>query len=276
MTNILQPLQTTLPWVDLSLWVLGVAAVLWIVQKVIDNIADRIIDKKLFEPIYQRAQRKYKIIRTKAEPVASEFSVSYTPEEKITVSEVTERLPVAFSRAEQTSNGKITVQENYWSDEDRKGRAEIHYLNQTEVFNIDVTVIQDTSSLRANPAGEPDEVLVGSIGVDIKFKYPFDLLEETLFNLQSLISYLETGFEDQIRGSFSGGRFVISPVNTNLTLDEWVEEEQFDVSLLLAGEDDNRTEVEFFSDRAVVKSNQREIDGQTVNYMRELLLNYYL
>lgn len=261
---------------DYSLQIVGVAAIVWAVQKIIDNFADHFFNKKIFYPLYKKALRNYKIYKTKADPVRATFSVSYTPDYDLTIASATEKLERAFQQAQQASSGKITINDDYWSETERRGKVEVYYSDQTELFNIDVELVRDPDSVRSNPSGDPDSVQVGSIGLEIHFNFPFNLLEDTLFNLGSLISYLEDGFQDQIRGGFSGGRFIISPVNTDLTIDEWVEDEKFDISLLLATEDDDRTEVEFFSDRAIIKSNQREIDAKTVKYMRELLLNYYL
>lgn len=261
---------------DVSLQVIGAAALAWMGQKFIDKLTGHLFNKKVFYPIYRKAARQYKIHKTRGIPVNAKFSLSYTPDDNPTISTAIARLEQAFQDAEQASSGKITISDEYWSESERRGRIEVCYSDQTEVFTIDVDLVRDTDSVRETPSGNPEKVRVGSVGLEIDFNFPFYLLEDTLFNLGSLINYLEDGFRSQIRGSFSGGRFIISPVNTDLTIDEWVKEEQFDISLLLATKDDNRTEVEFFPDRAIVKSNQREIDAQTVKYMRELLLNYYL
>lgn len=262
--------------IDLSLQLLGAGAIVYIAQKFIDTLTSHIFDKKIFYPIFKSIKREWKILKTNAKPVKATFSLSYTPEQDLSISSTVERLKRTFHKVEKSSNGKITINDEYWSVSERRGKVEFHYSDQRESFTVNIDLVRDTGSVKAIPSGDPDEVKVGSIGLEIGFKFPFKQLEDTLFNLGSLISYLEGGFDGQIRGNFSGGRFVITPVNTDLTIDEWVEEEQFDISLLLATEGKDRTEVEFFSDRAVVKSNQREIDAKTVRYMRELLLNYYL
>lgn len=267
---------TDLLTLNVSLQAAGVILLIWLGQRTIDVFANLLIDKRLFQPVYKRILRRIKILKTRGDPVGATFSLSYTPEEELTISTAIDRLKSGFERAERASNGKITIQSSHWDKHERKGQVEVYYSDKTEVFNTRVKLIQDTDSLREVPSGDPNEVLVGSIGLEIDFNFPFHLLESTLFNLGSLINYIEKGFQDQLRGNFSGGRFVISPVKSDLTIDDWIKKERFDISLLLTTEDDEGTEVEFFSDRAVVKSNRREIDAQTVNYMRELLLNYYL
>lgn len=255
---------------------LSLGALLYIAQKFTDNILSHLFDKKVFNPIFKRIKRKIKIIKTRASPVEATFSVSYTPRENITIESAVERLNTAFEKAENASNGKITIEDKKWDLSDREGKVEFQYPEQKGTFKIDIDLTQDVNSLKDSPSSDFNKINVGTVGLEIKFDFPFHHLEDTLFNLGSLLNYVETGFEDQIQGSFSGGRFVISPVKNGLSIDDWVEEEKFDISLLLATEDSNRTEVEFFSDHAVVNSNQREIDAKTVNYMRELLLNYYL
>lgn len=261
---------------DFSLQAAGVLFFIWLGQRLVDTVASRVIDKKVFQRIFARAAREIKIIKTRGDPVGATFSLSYTPEEDLTIASATDRLETAFKHAEQSSGGKISIVSQHWDEKDRKGNVEIEYSDKTEKFTVKTNLIQDTESLRKAPSGSPDDVLVGSIGMEIEFDFPFHLLEDTLFNLSSLTNYLEDGYSEQIRGSFSGGRFVISPVKNDLTIDEWIEEERFDISLLLSSKDESGTEVEFFPDRAIIKSKQREIDAMTVSYVRELLLNYYL
>lgn len=255
--------------------VAGLLFIVWIGQKFIDTLVSFAIDRRVFQPVYERILRKIKIFRTRADPVAAQFSLSFTPRDPITVSEAVERLKRSFDKIEQISSNKVSVSSQSWTPTDREGSLVLFYSDRTEKFNIQVDITPDPQSIRNHPSGNADDLLVGSIGLEVEFDFPFHLLEHTLFNVGSLISYVEDGIEDEMRGTFSSGRFVVAPVHTNLTLDEWIQKEKFDVSLLLASEDD-RTEVEFFGDRAIVKSNGREIDAKTVKYVRELLLNYYL
>jgi len=257
---------------------LGMVAVvgIWFGTKIIDAIAARLINEKIIERVVQKIVRRVKIIRTRGDPVSATFSLSFTPEQDLTVSDATNKLEAGFQRGEQASTGKISIESQHWDETDRDGKVEIHYSDATEAFNIDVDIVQHPDSIRQADSIDPTNIQVGSIGLYIEFRFPFHLLEDTLFNLGSLMNYLEDGFNSEIRGSFSDGSLVISPVDDGLTIDDWIEEERFDISLLLTAEGEDRTEVEFFPDRAVVKSNKREIDAQTVRYTRELLLNYYL
>jgi hypothetical protein len=257
---------------------LGMAVVLgiWFGSKILDAIAIRLVNEKIIEKLVQKIIRRIKIIRTRGDPVSATFSLSFTPEQDLTVSDATDRLVTGFQRAEQASSSNISIKSQHWDEADRDGKVEVHYSEATKAFNIDVDIVQDTDSIRKADSINPDNIQVGSIGLDIEFRFPFHLLEDTLFNLGPMVNYLEDGFNSEIRGSFSDGSLVITPVNDGLTIDDWIEEEQFDISLLLTTESEDRTEVEFFPDRAVIKSNKREIDAQTVRYTKELLLNYYL
>lgn len=255
---------------------IAIGASIWFGTKVVDAIAVRLVNEKIVSNIVQRVLRKIKIIRTRGDPVSATFSLSFTPEQDLTVLEATNKLETGFQSVEQASSNKISIESQHWNEDDRDGKVEIHYSDATEAFIIDIDIVQDPGSIRRSDSIEPANILVGNIGLDIEFRFPFYLLEDTLFNLGSLVNYLEDGFNSQIRGSFSDGSLVISPVDDGLTIDDWIEKEQFDISLLLETDGEDRTEVEFFPDRAVVKSNKREIDAQTVRYTRELLLNYYL
>jgi len=261
---------------DQSLQFLGGATLLWIGQKAIDTAASRVLNRKFFQPVIDKIFRQFKIFKTRADPVAATFSLSFTPRSEISVNDAVEGVSQVFQKVENTSNNKISVKSEHWDKGNRTGTISVSYSGQKSTFDIDVGLTPDTTSLVENPEEDPDQLKIGSIGMDIEFTFPFKSLEDTLFNLSSFIGQLDDGFDSEMNVSTSGGRFVISPVNTNLTIDEWVENEQFDISLLLSPEVESEPDIEFFSDRAVIKSMHREIDAQTVKYVRELLLNYYL
>jgi len=261
---------------DMSLQTAGVLFFFWLGQRLADRTAEFLFDKKIFEPIYQKVARAVKIYKTEATPIGATFSLSFTPSEKLTVSEAIESTRKSFELAERSANGKLSIESDYWDGHDREGRVKLQYDDKTEVFDVGIGFTPDTDSIRENPSENPDELEVGSIGLEVDFDFPFSQLKDSILNLSSVMDFLESGFQDQLRGSFSGGRFVVEPLNSDLNIDDWVEEEKFDISLLLTNPDNGGAEVEFFGNKAVVKSEQRTIDAQTVKYVRELLLNYYL
>ena len=207
-----------IPSLGTALEIFSIGVFLYLAQKLVDNAIGHFFDKKVFSPIFKRIKRKIKIIKTRADPVAATFSLSYTPQEDITVESAVERLKTVFEEAEATSSGKVAIVNRNWSLSDREGTVEFQYPDQKGTFKINIDLIQDVDSLESEPSPDPDRVHVGSIGLEIEFDFPFQRLEDTLFNLGSLINYIEDGFEDQIRGNFSGGRFVISPVKNDLAL----------------------------------------------------------
>lgn len=262
--------------VDFSLQAIGAVSLLWLGQKIADNIVSVLFDRKVFYPIFRRASRRWKIFKTKADKIASKFIFSFTLKESLTVEELVDKLDKSMEAMEEKSNGKISIESKHWELADREGKITAHYSNKKNKFDISVKMVQDTEALRENPATDPSSTVIKAVGFELDFFFPFKALDTTLFNLGSLISNMEKSLSQNIRGSFSNGRFEISPLKNGLTIDEWVSEKKFDVSLLLTSEESDQTEVEFFSDRAVVKSNEREIDGETVDYLKGLLLNYYL
>lgn len=261
---------------DMSLQTAGVLFFVWLGQRLVDRAASFFFDKKLFEPIYEKVARKAKIYKTQATPIGATFSLSFTPSENMTVSQAIESTRESFELAERSANGKLSIESDYWDGHDREGRVKIQYDDKTEVFDVSIEFTPDTDSIREHPSGNPEALEVGSIGLEIDFDFPFRQLNDSILNLSSVMDFLESGFQDQMRGSFSGGRFVVEPLNSDLKIDDWVEEEKFDISLLLTNPNNGGAEVEFFGNKAVVKSEQRTIDAQTVKYVRELLLNYYL
>lgn len=117
---------------------------------------------------------------------------------------------------------------------------------------------------------------IGSIGISITFRFEFGKLRNSIIDLILFAPFLRAAAESTLPvKSITDGRFVVSPIDNDLTLDDWIKQDKFDVSLLLNSED-GRSSVEFYSDKAVITSPHTDVDDKTVEYIRATLLNYYL
>ena len=256
-----------------SLQAVGLIALLWFGSKLVDIILELAIQRKVFNPIYRIIRRKVKSALSWREPISTDFEISYRPNQDLNIEDARDVADLALKSCEEESKGKISVGDLHWSSEERlKGSAKVDYIDGHYPYDVEITLSPDTEEIR-DPGSEGIEI--HSISFNIEFRYPFYRLEDALFNLDSFFSFLESGLEKTIAGSFSGGRFVITPVSSDLSLDEWIEKDRFEPSLLLSSQDET-AEVEFFQNRAVVSTSYTEVDSETVGYIRAILLNYYL
>lgn len=254
-----------------SLSALGAIVVVIIGTLAVDKVLETVIDKKIFTPIAQRSLQKWKAFRTRFDPLESTYEISFSPRREIAMSDAPELVEEILDACEEASKDRVEIETVRWSSSQKDGYVTAEFTTEDHPYKIDIALTPDVDSLRENP-GTPS---LDSITFEIDFKFEFHSLDDEMHNMSSFVSFLQKGAKNIAAGTFSNGQFVIQPVETDLTLDEWIQEEQFNVSLLLATQD-QQTQVEFFPDKAVVQPPYNEVDAETVKYIRATLLNYYL
>lgn len=236
-------------------------------------------DRKILTPIIVKAKWKWRALLTRKDPLDSTFEVQYSPMDRFNVNESKEIVDQALKAAQSESQGRIKLGTLSWDENDEgRGFIEADHIECNYPFNIEIKLIEDPDDLVERPDLSFHERNVEGFHFSINFRFPFHKLESTVQNIGVFSSFLETGLKSTQRGNLGPGQFVINPVESNLTLDEWIRNEGFDVSLLLAdtGSNTGRTEVEFFPDRAEVHPPHLEIDSETTRYIRLMILEYYL
>lgn len=243
----------------------------WIFFKLVDYLLERIVDQKIFSMAYEMARKKLKAILTRKENITSdlEFSIYLYPE--LTLPEARQQLDTLVCTLEQESNGEIEVEDIRWNSSKTDVDLSIVYGDNTKPHTVNLNFSADENQRR--PGESPP---LSSIGISISFQFPFHNLRGAIITLSVCTQFLH----DAIKAvypvkSITNGRFVVYPLENDLTLDDWIQKEQFDVSLLLQSQDQKRS-VRFFSDRAEIQSPHTKIDDDTVEYIRATLLNYYL
>ena len=172
----------------------------------------------------------------------------------------------------EKSEGDFEVFEQKWSADGREIDVEVPYKKATDSYELTLNFLPDSAGQFES---EP-EPSIGSIGVEIDFRFEFGKLRNSIIDLMLFARFLRSSATEILSvRSVTDGRFVVSPIDNDLTLDDWIKKEQFDVSLLLESED-GRQSVEFHSDKAIISSPHTEVDDETVEYIRATLLNYYL
>lgn len=151
-----------------------------------------------------------------------------------------------------------------WDNHERMGRTRVLYDN----VPFEITVTQTEVQFEDETPGFIAYAF--SFGV----QFAFGCLENALLTLSSLCGILQRNLSRAFQdASFSSGMFVISPIRRELSLDEWISDSQFQVSVLLKSRE--KIFVNFYPSRAEVIFPQFEITGKVAHYLKGILLNYY-
>jgi hypothetical protein len=96
-----------------------------------------------------------------------------------------------------------------------------------------------------------------------------------LFSLNALTNFLSEQLKDNLANvKFSKGLFTIAPIKADFTMDQWIKEKRFEISLLLRSRE-NIT-VNLYSKKAEVIFPTLQIDESVYEYLKATILNYYL
>jgi len=243
----------------------------WIFFKLLDHLLEQIIHQKIFTTAYETTRKKLKAILTRKKNITSdlEFSIYLYPE--LTLPEARQHLDNLIRMLEQESNGEIDVEEVRWNSSKTDVDLSIVYSGSTNPHMVNLNFSAEES--QRSPGENPP---VSSIGVSISFQFPFHNLRGAIITLSACTQFIHDAMKSTYPvKSITNGRFVVYPLENDLTLDDWIQKEQFDVSLLLQSQNEKRS-VRFFNDRAEIESPHTQIDEETVDYIRATLLNYYL
>lgn len=249
---------------------------LWAFGKVLDKILEVLIGTKVIRPLIGKVKLKFRSFLTIIDPVEATFQINYSPRDEYSVAEIKNRLEDVFDTTERESKQRVKAEKIRWTGKD--GKTEVKHTEAKYPYTVSLDLVRDSEDRAENPEKPVEEQLIEGINFQIKFRFPFPALEAEIPNLGIFASKLEDGLDEVFYGIASDAQIVIHPIESELTLDEWINREGFDVSLLLAGSNDGvtRTEVEFFPDHVEVHPPYYEVDSEVIRYIRLLVMNYYL
>lgn len=243
-----------------------------VLTAVIDQVVQKLTDRKLFAPMWGWAKREYKTVVTKRKKIAADYEFSIYLESELSADSPRKVVPEILDRVVAASDDDFEVVEQKWSDDDREADIKVKYANRTDPYEITLNFIPGTSE----PMSTGFDRSISSVGVSVTFRFEFGKLRSAIIDLMLFARFLQNAAQECLPvKEITDGRFVVSPIANDLTLDDWIKKDQFDVSLLLESED-GRSSVEFYSDKAVISSPHTDVDDKTVEYIRATLLNYYL
>jgi len=241
-----------------------------------DWILRNLFDRKVFEPIWSGAKRRYKSWRTKHNKITADYEFSIYLDSNLPEDAPREVTDDLLESVRSKSSGDFEIREEKWSNDDHEVDVTVLYKNRADPFELTLNFVPDPDRMNVQSSDTGFNPSIGSIGVSTTFRFEFGNLRSSIIDLMLFARFFREAAKELLSvRSMTDGRFVVSPIESDLTLDDWIKKEQFDVSLLLESED-RRNSVEFYSDRAVISSPHTDVDDKTVEYIRATLLNYYL
>lgn len=252
-----------------------IAVGVWIVGKIVDLALERLIDRKLIAPAFNSVRWRIRAFLTRMNPIRASFEIGFTPSNSVATTEAKEIVAEGFEKCEEYTKSRFQISHVTW-DESGSGFAEALHADLKFPFQISLHIEPDVDDVLENPEVDFENRNIEKIHFEIKFQFPYHELSNTLTNLGTFASYLERGLGDVADGTFSDGQFIIRPIEGELTMDEWIEEEGFQVTLLLAGDEPGQTEVEFFPDHAEIHPPYSEMDSEVIRYAELMIQHYYL
>ena len=248
----------------------------YVATRFADSMLDRFFGRRFFSPIYGKLVKKAKAIQTRHNNISSEFQFSIYLRDGVTVGEAISRFDDLNSVILRESNDLSTRSDVKWAKSKTECEIEYEFKDNANYYRVNWNLVSDSSALQHGDVNNPKDAPLSSIGVTIHFQFAFRDLNSEIIDLVAISRFIQKGVESIFEvDSVTNGKFIVSPLDGDLTMDDWVHDEQFDVSLLLKSDDSQRS-VKFHGDRAEIISPTTEIDNETVDYIRATLLNYYL
>jgi hypothetical protein len=263
---------------DFSSFAYGVlgSIVTVIAMKIVDLVLEHFLNKTLFSRIWAAIARAYKKFQTRWNHIVMcfQFRTKYAPRESMKVKEDLTKLMELLS---ERHRGQMTFSPATWTDTDRMGSVNVTF-NQRE-YRINMHV---SSEYRDYEPGEEvfkdteDATEVSdSVAFSIEVDFPFKSIEPTLLSLSALTNFISEQLADVIPVvEFSKGLFTIAPIKSDLTMDDWIKEKNFDVSLLLKARENIM--VNLYPKKAEIVFPTLQIDEKVSEYLKATILNYYL
>lgn len=244
--------------------------------KIIDVILEHFLNKTLFSRIWTTIARSIKKFQTRWNPIIMrfQFRVELEPNEPMKVKEDLIKLIGFLS---EKYKGQITFSPLTWTDTDRMGSVNTTY-NQRE-FRIDMHISSEYRDyeLEREVFKTTEEVfeISNSVAFSIEVNFPFKSIEPMLLSLTSLTNFISKQLEKILPViGFSKGLFTIAPIKADFTMNHWIKEKQFDISLLLKARENIL--VNLYPNKAEIVFPTLQIDEKVSEYLEATILNYYL
>jgi len=247
-----------------------------VLLKIIDIILEHFLNKALFSRIWTAITKSIKKFRTRLNPIVMRFQFRIKLENS-EPTKVKEGLIKLVESLSEKRNVQITFSPLTWTDTDRMGSVNATF-NKRE-FRIDMHISSEYRDYEPEKevfrATEKVFEISDSVAFSIEVSFPFKSIEPMLLSLSSLTSFISEQLKEMLPVvKFSKGLFAIAPIKADFTMNHWIKEKQFDVSLLLKARENIL--VNLYPKKAEIVFPTLQIDEKVSEYLEATILNYYL
>ncbi|MFQ6056758.1 MAG: hypothetical protein ACE5J3_12340 [Methanosarcinales archaeon] len=241
---------------------LGVIGI-YIGARVIDVVAKHFIDRAIFGPFWNYIKQRVKILFTHAKPISVEFQFKIRTN-PMPLNNIKTSIKNALEYVKEENKNRIKADPLTWND--KYGNVNLSFGKWT--FKLSMSFLEDYELI-----GQNNNITNIAFSIDVNF--PFSSLSNVVLDLSAITGFIRHAILREIpNAKFSKGTFVITPIKGELTLDQWIKKENFDVSMLLKSKE--QILVDFYADKAKLTTPHLGIDSTIAQYLRAILLNYYL
>jgi hypothetical protein len=245
--------------------------------KIVDLVLEHFLNTTLFANLWNYLAKSVKKFLTRLSPIRICFQFR-TQIEESEPSEIKKKIVQLLDSVSEKHKGRIEFSPLTWDDTNEIATVKMVY-NQRE-YRMDAHISVEYRDY--NPETEMRELsrqtissISDSIAFSIETDFPFNTLDKMLLGLGALTSFLKDELNEVFPNvRFSKGMFTIAPIKGDFTMDHWIKQKQFEVSLLLKAQD--KILVNLYPKRAEIIFPMLQIDDKISEYLRATLLNYYL
>ncbi len=255
--------------------VLGSIATI-ILMKIVDLVLEHFLNKTLFSRMWTAVTRALKKFQTRWNPIVMcfQFRTKFEPREPTKVKEDLTKLIELLS---ERHRGQMAFSPTTWTDTDQMGSINITFNEREYRISMHIgSEYRDYDPEEEAFRNTKDAVEISdSVAFSIEVDFPFKSIEPMLLSLSSLTNFISEQLGEVIPVvEFSKGLFTIAPIKGDLTMDDWIKEKHFDVSLLLKAREN--VMVNLYPKKAQIVFPTLQIDEKVSEYLKATILNYYL
>jgi hypothetical protein len=242
--------------------------------KIVDMVLEFGLNKTVFSKVWYLASKNFKKFLTRLKPIRIrfEFSARVENNEIGKVKAVLNSVSESISSRQQTQFSQLS-----WTDNNVDNVGFVRIQCNKREFRLSMAVNTYECDSASDFGGEciTAETFAEDICFCIETDFAFYQLEQMLLDLSALVNSVRDDLKESILIiQFSKGKFTMEPLKREISIDEWIRKKEFEVSVVLKSHD--KVIISLQKKRVEVVFPSLRIDEKVSEYLREVLLNYYL
>lgn len=252
------------------------AVALWVSGKILDKLLDRAFDRKIVSPAVNYAKCRWRSFWTHFDPIDGSFQITYGIHSELDHEAVKSRLERALQTIEESTGRRITYSDPTWRD--GRGEFTAQHVESSSDFEVSLRLVRSNDDLMQNPDATLSEQIIEEVNVNVDFQFAYPKLDSELPNLGVFMKKIQESLDTEFHGTAGPAKIVLHPLESDLSLDEWIGRENLEPTLRLTGKDSKtaKTQVEFFDDHVELYPPYYDVDSEVIRYVRLLVKHYYL